>query len=120
MDVTSLYTNIPHMDGKRAVAKQLSQHRGQFNMPSNQSLIKLLDLVLTKNNFIFNGQNYLQISGTAMGTKMAPDFEERHVYTHHTQPLFYGRFIDDIFGIWTGSRPDCGDGDREPRTWEIY
>ena len=36
-----------------------------------------------------------------MGTKVAPryainymgDFEEKHVYTHHTQPLLYLRYI---------------------------
>ncbi|XP_064632801.1 uncharacterized protein LOC135491084 [Lineus longissimus] len=40
----------------------------------------------------FNTQNYLQVSGTAIGTKVAPsfanlfmaDFEESHVYTHPT------------------------------------
>jgi hypothetical protein len=25
---------------------------------------------------------------------------------NHTQPLFYGRFIDDCFGVWTGSRAE--------------
>jgi hypothetical protein len=29
-------------------------------------------MVLKKNNFILNGDHYLQINGTAMGTKMAP------------------------------------------------
>ena len=28
---------------------------------------------LTENNFSFNDNRYLQIQGTAMGTKMAPD-----------------------------------------------
>jgi hypothetical protein len=31
-------------------------------------------MVLKKNNFIFNGDQYLQINGTAMGTKMAPSY----------------------------------------------
>jgi hypothetical protein len=30
--------------------------------------------VLKKNNFTFNGDHYLQINGTAMGTKMAPSY----------------------------------------------
>ena len=45
-----------------------------------------------------------------MGTKTAPShannymghFEKDHVYTYHTQPLIWLRFIDDIFAIWTG------------------
>jgi hypothetical protein len=80
--------------------------------PTNESLIKLLELVLTKNNFQFNGQNYLQIGGTAMGTKLAPGyainsmgkFEQRYVYTYHKQPLLFLRYIDDIFIIWTHGR----------------
>ena len=43
-----------------------------------------------------------------MGTKLAPSyanlfmtkFEDRHVYTYPQQPLFWKRFIDDIFLIW--------------------
>jgi hypothetical protein len=31
-------------------------------------------MVHRKNNFIFNGDHYLQINGTAMGTKMAPSY----------------------------------------------
>jgi len=46
-----------------------------------------------------------------MGTKVAPsfailfmaDFEDKHVYTHHTQPLVWYRYIDDIFLIWEHS-----------------
>jgi hypothetical protein len=31
-------------------------------------------MVLKKNNFTFNGDHYLQINCTAMGTKMAPSY----------------------------------------------
>jgi hypothetical protein len=114
LDVTSLYTNIPHLEGKWAVAKQLAAKRPVSTTPSNQSLIQLLQLVLTKNNFQFSNQHYLQTSGTAMGTRVAPsyanlfmaDFEETHVFTYQSQPLLYGRFIDDIFLIWTHTREE--------------
>ncbi|XP_064633637.1 uncharacterized protein LOC135491594 [Lineus longissimus] len=115
LDVTSLYTNNPTEEGKRAVARHLVRHRpGGHNVigPTNQSIIRLLDLVLTKNNFQFINQNYLQISGTAMGTKVAPsfanlfmaDFEDRYVYNQPIKPHFWGRFIDDIFAIFTHTR----------------
>ena len=76
--------------------------------PSNTSLIHLLKFVLTLNNFQFNGQNYLQISGTAMGTRVARRFaintmdasESKHMYTYHLQPLVFLQYIDDIFIIW--------------------
>ena len=31
-------------------------------------------MIFTMNNFTFNGKHFLQIHGTAMGTKMAPSF----------------------------------------------
>ena len=60
------------------------------------------------NNFDFAGKLYLQVGGTAMGTKVAPSFantfmgwfERKYVYTYHKQPLIWVRFIDDIFQIW--------------------
>ena len=65
-------------------------------------------MVLTMNNFQFNYKNYLQINGTAMGTRVTPtyanlfmsDFENKHVYTYHKQPLFWLRYIDDVFMPW--------------------
>ena len=109
MDVTSLYTNINTDIGIDAVRRTLERTRRDPNLkPSNASLIKLLELVLRRNNFQFNGQNYLQIQGCAMGTKLAVgyannamgSFEDQFVYTWHKQPLLYLRFIDDIFIIW--------------------
>ena len=82
------------------------------NELSNTNVCQLVWLVLTKNNFDFNGKHYLQIGGTAMGTRLAPtyanlfmaDFEDRHVYTYHKQPLLWLRFIDDIFYVWQHSQ----------------
>jgi hypothetical protein len=74
-------------------------------MPSNDTITSLLEHVLTKNNFDFDHKHYLQVGGTAMGTKVAPsfanifmaDFEEQHVYTYPTKPSLWLRYIDDIF-----------------------
>jgi hypothetical protein len=72
MDVTSLYTNIPHDEGIEACREVWNNRISQ--RPSIESLIQLLEHVLKFNNFVFNGEYYLQISGTAMGTKMAPSY----------------------------------------------
>jgi len=63
----------------------------------------LLELVLTKNNFEFNEEHYLQIAGTAMGTRVAPSyanifmaqFEQKFVdiYKPHS-PFVWKRYID--------------------------
>ena len=65
-------------------------------------------MVLKKNNFQFNGINFLQVGGTAIGTLIAPSFaityidsfEEKHIYTYQNQPMIYLRYIDDVFIIW--------------------
>ena len=69
MDVTSLYTNIPHKDGLECISKVLET--AETSTLKKESLLELLELVLTCNNFMFNNENYLQISSTAMGTKVA-------------------------------------------------
>jgi hypothetical protein len=113
LDVTSLYTNILNDIGIQAARETLNTTRPQpGTKPSNASLIQLLELVLTRNNFQFNCQNYLQTGGISMGTKAAlgyaintlGKFEAKYVYTYHKQPLVYLRFIDDIFIIWTLGR----------------
>ena len=114
LDVSSLYTNIPNVEGCRAVEISLNSTRCHYANPSNNNLLKLLKKVLHCNNFDFNGRHYLQVGGTAMGTKVAPAyantfmgwFEDTHVYTYHKQPLLWKRFIDDIFLIWHHEKED--------------
>ena len=72
MDVTSHYTNIPHDDGNAACRKIWEQRTVQE--PPTECLVETLTLVLKNNNFTFDGNHYLQINGTAMGTKMAPSY----------------------------------------------
>ena len=88
LDITSLYTNIPHNEGIESIKKMLAIHKPPGSLPHNSYIIELLELVLTNNHFEFNGKYYHQLSGTAMGTKLAPSyanllmttFEEK--YTH--------------------------------------
>jgi hypothetical protein len=113
MDVTSLYTNIPNHEGMTAVAKCLRRHQPIYSV-SHQSLLQLLKLVLHCNNFEFNGTDYLQIGGTAMGTKLAPSYanifmgelECDILRNAPTKPILYLRYIDDIFMIYTHSEQD--------------
>ena len=108
LDVCSLYTNIPNSEGLKATNKALIAHRPGGSEPYNHSILRLLQMVLTMNNFEFDGQHYLQVGGTAMGTRAAPnyaiicvnEFEETHVYTYRLQPLLWVRYIDDIFMLW--------------------
>ena len=109
MDVTSLYTNIPHNDGIEACREAWDQRA--VKEPPTECLVQLLTLVLKHNNFTFNGEHFLQINGTAMGTKMAPSYAnifmgklEKHIIQSAPhKPLSWFRFIDDVDMKWTES-----------------
>lgn len=70
LDVSLLYTNIPNYEGQQAVRAFLTTHRAfgeaRGNFVSNNTIVKLLALVLEKNIFAFNGHHYLQVGGTSM------------------------------------------------------
>ena len=114
MDVTSLYTNILHALALLYVRAFLENFRENAGAPSNESLVNLLELILKLNNFQFDDENYLQVGGTAMGTKVAPSlanifmdyFEHEFVHSHPQKCLFYKRFLDDIFIIWPHGRDE--------------
>ena len=75
LDVQSLYTNIDHATGLFSAREALDNFRPGPNVkPSNKSLIKLTEFVLTKNNFKFNGENFLQTSGVSNGNKDGSQF----------------------------------------------
>ena len=77
-------------------------------------LRQMLTLILKENSFRFNGKDYLQIHGTAMGTKMAVAFANIFMASIETQilsesiakPTAWKRYIDDIFSLWDISKPD--------------
>ena len=87
---------------------------GARSQGSIDSISQIIELVLKKNNFQFNDINYLQILGTAMGTKMAPSFaslfmgqlENDFLKTCDKKPSFWLRFLDDIFLVWDHTEND--------------
>ena len=106
VDVTALYTNIPHQDGITKIIKYLRK----YGAPTREIELceGLLPHILQKNYFEFNSQYYLQVSGTAMGTCCAPNYaiifmaelEEEYLDTCTLKPTLWKRYIDDIFMIW--------------------
>ena len=103
LDVCSLYTNIPHEDGLKAiidVGKELDPHT---NYKPVRDIAKL---VLKTNIFKFEGNHYIQTQGTAMGTRMAPAYAnifmhsiEKEILADHPNITFWRRYIDDIICI---------------------
>ena len=110
LDVSSLYTNIPHTEGLRACYTALDSR--QEPDPPTWLLVQLLEKVLKLNAFDFNGKVYHQTQGTSMGTKCAPNYanlfmaqleSELLEQCHTPLPLIWLRFIDDIFMVWVHS-----------------
>jgi len=114
MDVTSLYTTIPHEEGIATVCTAYHEfHRNNPPIPTKY-LRKMLTLILKENSLRFNGKDYHQIHGTAMGPKMAVAFANIFVASIETKilseniakPTAWKRYIDDIFSLWDISKPD--------------
>lgn len=107
IDIDSLYTNINTAAGLTAVKTWMEKYPDN-NRPDG-TLLQLLEISLTKNDFEFNKEFYLQISGTAMGKKFAPAYA--NIYMAHWEetvfrkcpklPSNYFRYLDDIWGTWT-------------------
>ncbi len=108
MDIASLYTNIPTEDGIEAVSKAFLK----FPDPKRPdlTLLSMLRLLLTSNDFTFCSKRFLQLQGTAMGCAFGGSYAniflsewEERIYTHHTAPLIWFRYIDDCLGVWNFS-----------------
>ena len=116
IDVVGLYNNIPHEEGIQCMKEALDKREDQ-TIPT-LFLITLLTLVLTWNIFEFGAKLFIQLIGTAMGTRVAPtyanifmkkidDMLHRIAREFKTKLIiFYKRFIDDIFIIWTGTEEE--------------
>src|SRR5690606_18910758 len=75
LDVSSLYTNIPTDEGIEATLEAYARLHDSAKPLDSHFLRKALELTLMNNCFEFNNEFYLQINGTAMGTKVAPHNE---------------------------------------------
>ena len=103
MDVSSLYTNIPQEEGTEIECKAYDSFHN-YNPPIPSTM---LGLILNKNLFQFNGENYLQTHGTAMGTKMAVSFaniflakiETTLIQQSETKPKEWRQYIDGMFSL---------------------
>ena len=67
LDVESMYTNIDHDKGLEAVQNAFEEHE---KTPKFFAIMKLLELSLKRNDFEFNNENFLQLTGTALGSPL--------------------------------------------------
>ena len=74
IDVYALYSNIKRVDVVEAVRKALDTRKDK--MVPAFFILDLFDLVLKYNVFEFDRQLHLQLIGTAMGTRTAPNIAD--------------------------------------------
>ena len=123
-DIVSLYTSIPHDLGLESIKFWLERQRTLIpERFSDFFILSSIELILKNNYFCFRDEVFLQISGTAMGTKMAPTyailvvgFLEEKMYTrikeiyseNISNNIICGwiRYIDDCWIVWKESYGD--------------
>ena len=109
MDVKSPYPSIPRQPGLQACKEALEQ-RSDKNIPTD-AVINMIQTVLDNNIFKFKGKDYIQIEGTAIGSRLGRNYAcmymgkwEQELLSRATlTPTMYVRYVDDIFGLWPGT-----------------
>ena len=113
IDIKGMYTNIPLDEGLAAFRDCLDK-RSDKSIPTDY-IMKLVELIMTKNIFTFNEETWLQLIGTCMGTRVSPSYANLFMAVlekkmiddcpAHLKQFIYlwKRFIDDILCFWSGT-----------------
>ena len=116
MDVVALYPSVPQAKAKEAMRRSLEARKDK-KIPTDD-LIELSEIVLKSNEFGFEGKNYIQKEGTAIGSKMGKNYActymgeweeevcQEAVKRIGKRPKWWKRFVDDVFGIWKGTEEE--------------
>jgi len=109
LDVDNLFTNVPVAETIRMILSSVYNHP-TLNAPSIPitAMEELLMICTTETPFRnIDGELYVQREGVSMGSPLGPTFanyymcnlENSILCSATTQPLFYCRYVDDIFLI---------------------
>ena len=103
---TKLYPSVPRKEGLEACEEALSMRSEP--LAGKDGVMEMIKMVLENNVFDFGETNYSQKS--AIGSRLGKNFACTYMRKWYEallqseiKPYFYKRFIDDGFGIWTGS-----------------
>jgi len=124
-DAQSMYTNIPTQFALATIGRWLRNNSHRFPDLPLEATIDGLKVIMRHNYFIFGDTYWKQLKGTAMGTPPAPNYATLYYGILEEELLqeprflanlpFYGRYIDDVFGIWQITDPTTND-----RTWRAF
>ncbi|MEL7309124.1 MAG: GIY-YIG nuclease family protein, partial [Pseudomonadota bacterium] len=111
LDVVSLYTNIPHEEGIACCSRVFSRFP-DLRRP-DLTLLSILRVILTSNDFVFNRKRFLQTHGTAMGCAFGGSYAsiflsewEENILNFDQAPTLWLRYIDDVLGVWPFSEKE--------------
>jgi len=108
-DVSSLFTNIPLTETIDIVTQHIFDNNADLRISQND-LKKLFHFATAKTHFLFNDEYYDQVDGVSMGSPLAPVLANVFMAYHEQKwintftgekPLFYRRYVDDIFSLFT-------------------
>ena len=104
-DIETLYPSIPPKLGLIALKNLIAPH---FSRQKANLIYALSALTLEYHFLKFDNQTYQQIKGTAMGSNFSVVYACLFLsYLENSKPsphlVYFTRYIDDAFGIWTGS-----------------
>jgi hypothetical protein len=120
-DVDSLFTNVPLRESLSYIASLLDGDDtiGERSVFKTEELIQMIEFVLTKCYFRFEGSFYIMTDGVAMGSSLSGTvanifmfkFEQLalgSVPSHMVVPDIWFRYVDDVLARFKGS---CGDAE---------
>ena len=119
-DVTSLYTNLRFEELLSSLKTELDDNMDliyDIQRPSTASLVRIAEILLTKNEFSFNGNSYKQIIGAPQGAVPSPEICDIAIFYHINKIMdkfsdrenivFHVRFRDDGFIIYNGNEENA-------------
>ena len=136
-DANSMYNNIDTEHAIEVISWWLNNLNARGKLPRDfplEAVISAMKVIMRNNIFEFGDMYFLQLIGTAMGTSAAVMWATLYFAYHEVHTLipkhgqflpYFKRFIDDMFGVWTGSAFEwvafCTDVNNfGVLTWDIF
>ena len=115
MDIKALYPSVPKHEGLAACQRALEMRSDQS--VTTEATLQMLRFVLDNNIFKFRNTDYIQVDGTAIGSRLGRNYactylscwEEELLDKCNKKPWAYLRYVDDIWGVWVGTEEELKD-----------
>ena len=115
-DVTALFTSVPIQPVLDIIQQRLTKEQDLQKRTSMtiKQIISLLKFCLNSTSFVFQGQDYQQVEGAAMGSPLSPivanifmeNVEREALETALRPPSLWKIFVDDTFIILESQHKD--------------